>query len=208
VKKMNALILVDFQNDFMPGGALPVPSGDAVAPVANQLQAHFPIVVATQDWHPPNHCSFAVNHPGHRPGDLIQLHGLSQILWPEHCVQNTPGAEFASSLSLTRIAQVFQKGVDPDIDSYSGFFDNGHRRATGLEVYLRERNVTDVYVVGLATDYCVKFTALDAIALGFTTFVIEDACRGVDLESGDVSKAIAEMRQAGAQVILSGQLEC
>jgi nicotinamidase/pyrazinamidase len=109
---------------------------------------------------------------------------------------------------LTRIAQVFQKGVDPDIDSYSGFFDNGHRRATGLEVYLRERNVTDVYVVGLATDYCVKFTALDAIALGFTTFVIEDACRGVDLESGDVSKAIAEMRQAGAQVILSGQLEC
>src|SRR3989442_13276877 len=129
---MNALIIVDLQNDFLPGGALPVPHGDEVIPLANELQRRFDLVLATQDWHPANHGSFAANHPGKRPGDRIALNGLDQILWPNHCVQNTPGAAFVPSLDTSRVAQVFQKGTDPGIDSYSGFFDNGHPKATGL----------------------------------------------------------------------------
>ena len=156
---MKALIMVDLQNDFVPGGALSVPNGDQVIPIANQLQRDYSLVVATQDWHPPDHGSFAVNHKGRKPGDRVILDGIEQILWPMHCVQDTPGAEFVPALDRTRIAQVFKKGIDPRIDSYSAFFDNAHRRATGLGDYLKEQSVTDVYLLGLALDYCVKFSA-------------------------------------------------
>ena len=196
-----ALILIDLQNDFLPGGALAVPDGDAVIPVANALQRHFDLIVATQDWHPRDPGSFAANHPGEKIGDVIDLNGLPQILWPVHCVQNTPGAAFAPALRTDRITEIFRKGTDPAIDSYSGFFDNGHRRPTGLDVYLKARGVSDVYIMGLATDYCVKFSVLDARQLGFNVHVIEDGCRGVNLKPTDSADAIAEMRRAGAAII-------
>jgi nicotinamidase/pyrazinamidase len=198
---MHALILVDLQNDFCPGGALPVPEGDSIIPLINQIQSKFELVVSTQDWHPPEHGSFAANHPGAKIGEVIELNGLSQILWPVHCVQSTRGAEFVSSLDRSRVAKVFQKGTDPAIDSYSGFFDNGHRRSTGLGEWLTDRRVTSVHVCGLATDYCVKFTALDARHLGLETSFIEDASRGVELKPGDVATAIEEMRRAGVRVV-------
>jgi nicotinamidase/pyrazinamidase len=203
---MRALILVDIQNDFLPGGALAVPDGDAVIPVANKVQALFTLVVATQDWHPANHGSFAVTHPGKKPFDQIDLNGLPQTLWPVHCVQNTPGAALASSLSQSRIAKVFQKGTDPGIDSYSGFFDNGHRKSTGLGEWLKARGVMEVFVCGLATDYCVRFTALDAVQFGFKTLLIEDASRGVNLRPDDVRNAVEEMKRAGVNVVRSGEL--
>jgi nicotinamidase/pyrazinamidase len=197
---MNALILVDIQNDFLPGGSLPVPGGDAVIPLANRLQTAFPLVVATQDWHPANHGSFAASHPGKKPFDQITLNGLPQTLWPVHCVQGTRGAELSAALNRTNIAKVFPKGTDPGIDSYSGFFDNGHRKATGLGDWLKLRGVSEVFVCGLATDYCVKFTALDAIGLGFKTHLILDASRGVNLKPGDVTNAVEEMARAGVLV--------
>jgi nicotinamidase/pyrazinamidase len=184
-----------------------VPGGDRVIPVVNRLVPRFDLVVATQDWHPADHGSFAANHPGRKVGDVIELGGLPQVLWPVHCVQNTPGAELHPALDRSRLAAVFQKGTDPGIDSYSGFFDNGRdhpaggARATGLGDFLLKRQVTDVFVCGLATDYCVKATALDAAGLGFRTHVIEDACRGVGLKPGDVAGAIAEMRAAGVVVV-------
>ncbi len=204
---MKALLLVDIQNDFLPGGALPVPDGDQVAPVANLLMPHFDFVIATQDWHPANHASFADNHAQKKPGDRIILSGLSQILWPRHCVQNTPGAQLAAGLQLDRIQKTVQKGTDAAIDSYSGFFDNGHRRRTGLQDVLAGQGVTNLYVLGLATDYCVKFTVLDACALGYRVFVVVDGCRGVNLAPGDAAAALEEMRRAGAAVVVqSGQV--
>jgi len=203
---MNALLLIDLQNDFLPGGALPVPDGDHVVPLANQLQPLFALVVATQDWHPPNHGSFAANHPGKHAGDVIELNDLPQILWPVHCVQNSPGAAFAPALNTSRIDHVFQKGTNPAIDSYSGFFDNGHLRSTGLADYLKSKNVTGVYVLGLATDYCVKFTALDARQFNFNTYLIQDACRGVELKPGDIVRAVEEMKSAGVKIIHSRQV--
>ncbi len=200
---MNALILVDLQNDFLPGGALAVPHGDEVIPLANALQDRFDLVVATQDWHPSNHISFAANHPGRRIGDIIDLDGRPQVLWPTHCVQGTRGAELAAGLAKTKIARTIHKGTDPNIDSYSGFFDNGHLRSTGLAEYLREQSVGGVYMLGLATDYCVKATALDAVGLGLETYLIEDACRGVNLALGDVERASDDMRKQGVQVIQS-----
>ncbi len=201
---MKALILVDIQNDFLPGGALAVPDGDAVIPVANKLQSAFPVVVATQDWHPANHGSFAASHPGKKVFEQIELNGLPQTLWPVHCVQNTTGAELARALVRERIAKVFPKGTDPNIDSYGGLFDNGHRRSTGLGEWLKAQRVTEVFVCGLATDYCVKFTALDAAKMGFKTHLIEDASRGVNLRSDDVRNAIEEMKRAGVVVMQSG----
>ena len=194
---MEALIIVDVQNDFVDGGALAVPGGREVIPVINGLQRSFGLVVATQDWHPANHASFAVNHPGRQPYEQIDLHGLPQTLWPVHCVQGTLGADFAPGLDRARWERVFQKGTDPEIDSYSGFFDNGHRRATGLGDYLRARGVEEVTVVGLATDYCVKFTALDARGLGLRVRLLTDACRGVEVRPGDTDRALAEMQSAG-----------
>jgi len=197
---MNALIIVDMQNDFIEGGALAVPGGKGLVPLINKLQPHFDHIVATQDWHPANHGSFAANHPGEKAFELIDLDGLPQTLWPVHCVQNTPGADFAPGLDRSRWAAIFQKGTDPKVDSYSGFFDNGKRRATGLGDFLKKRGVDQVYVLGLATDYCVKFTALDSAALGFKTALIEDASKGVELHPGDVQKAIGELGQAGVTI--------
>ncbi len=198
---MNVLIVVDVQNDFLPGGALAVPNGDEVVAVANRLMPKFELVVATQDWHPTDHRSFASQHPGKSPGDRIDLNGLDQILWPDHCVENSPGAAFTTGLERERIGEVFRKGTDREIDSYSGFFDNGHRRATGLGDYLKKMGVSEVYVLGLATDYCVKLTALDARRLGFITHLVEDGCRGVELSPGDCAAAIEEMNAAGVSVI-------
>jgi nicotinamidase/pyrazinamidase len=203
---MNALIIVDLQNDFLPGGALPVPHGDEVIPLANDLQRHFDLVVATKDWHPPDHGSFAANHPGKKPGDRIMLDGIEQILWPVHCVQNTHGAEFAPLFDTSRIAHIFHKGVNPRIDSYSTFFDNAHRRHTGLAHYLEKRGIKDIYLMGLALDYCVKYSTLDARRLGLNTHVILDGCRGIEMERGDIGRAMDEMKQAGATILKSGDL--
>ena len=202
---MKALILVDLQYDFMPGGALAVAEGNRVVEIANRLMPHFDLVVATQDWHPAGHVSFASRH-GKQPGDIVDLGGISQVLWPDHCVQGTHGVELHHALNQTEIDHVVHKGTDPQIDSYSGFYDNQHRRATGLADYLRERNVSDVYVMGLATDYCVKYTALDARQLGFGTYLLEDGCRGVNLKSGDVDAAIEEMAAAGVKVVKGGSI--
>jgi len=203
---MKALLLIDIQNDFVPGGALAVPDGDEIVPIVNELQKRFELVIATQDWHPPDHASFAANHPGKKPGDIIELNGLTQILWPVHCVQNTPGADFVPALARTRINKVIQKGTDPQIDSYSGFYDNAHRRSTGLGRYLTSKTVAELYIAGLATDYCVKFTALDALPLKYKTYVIEDACRGVHLQPNDVAQAFSAMEEAGVQLIHSRNL--
>jgi nicotinamidase/pyrazinamidase len=203
---MKALILVDIQNDFLPCGALAVPDGDAVIPVANRLQTIFPLVAATQDWHPANHGSFAANHPGKKVFEQIDLNGLPQTLWPVHCVQGTSGAELAPGLQRERIAKIFPKGTDVGFDSYSGLFDNGHRKSTGLGEWLKAKGVTEVFVCGLATDYCVKFTALDAAQLGFKTHFIEDASRGVNLQPNDVMNAIAEMNRAGIATMQSSDI--
>ena len=203
---MKALILVDIQNDFLPGGALAVREGDDIVPVVNRLLAVFPLVVATQDWHPADHGSFAANHPGREIHEQIDLNGLRQTLWPVHCVQGTPGAELAAGLHRERIAKIFPKGTDAGIDSYSGLFDNGHRKSTGLGEWLKEKGVTEVFVCGLATDYCVKFTALDAANAGFRTCFIEDASRGVNLGPDDVKNAIAEMNRAGIATVPSANL--
>ena len=195
-----ALIVVDVQNDFLPGGALAVPDGDAVVSPINALMTSFDLVFATQDWHPRDHGSFAANHPGRQIGDVIDLNGLQQVLWPVHCVQETPGAEFAPGLDVARFTAIFRKGMDPTVDSYSGLYDNGHRHATGLGDALRSRGVREVSVCGLATDYCVKFTALDALRDGFAVTLIERACRGVNLKPGDVARAVEAMRAAGVTI--------
>ena len=196
-----ALIIVDIQNDFLPGGALAVNEGDQIIPLVNSIQNQFDLIVATQDWHPANHGSFAANHQEKSPGEVIDLYGLTQVLWPVHCVQNSPGAEFASDLDMKQVAKIFPKGTDPDIDSYSGFFDNGRKKKTGLGDFLQSEGVTHVYVVGLATDYCVKYTALDAASLGFQTTVIKDACRGVNLQRNDTEDALSEMAAKGIKII-------
>ena len=203
---MRALLLIDLQYDFCPGGALAVAHGDETIPIANKLAAKFDTVVATQDWHPPDHKSFAVNHAGKKPYDVIELEGLTQVLWPPHCVQGTPGCGLHAALDLTRLTKVVHKGTDPSIDSYSGFFDNGHRKATGLGDWLVGRGVDDVVVLGLATDYCVKFTALDARRLGMRVTVVRDGCRGVELAAGDSDRAFAEMREAGCAVVTSDEI--
>jgi nicotinamidase/pyrazinamidase len=200
---MKALILVDIQNDFLPGGALAVPDGDVIIPVVNRLQAAFSLVAATRDWHPADHGSFAANHPGKKVFEQIDLNGLPQTLWPVHCVQGTFGAEFAPALRRERIARIFPKGTDAAIDSYSGLFDNGHRKSTGLGEWLKASGIQEVFVCGLATDYCVKFTALDAAQLGFKTHFVEDASRGVNIRSNDVRNAIAEMNRAGIAPVRS-----
>jgi nicotinamidase/pyrazinamidase len=182
----NALILVDIQNDFCPGGSLAVKEGDKIVPIVNELQKKFDLVVATKDWHPADHSSFSI--------------------WPPHCIQGSMGAEFVKELDTSHIQKTFLKGVDQQIDSYSGFFDNEHNRSTGLGDYLKAQGVTDVTIVGLATDYCVKFTALDAVGLGFKTKVIADACRGVDVNPGDTDRAIEDMRKAGVEIIQSKEL--
>jgi nicotinamidase/pyrazinamidase len=196
----SALVIVDVQYDFVPGGALAVPEGDKVIPVINRLQPKYDLVVATQDWHPNGHGSFASSHAGKKVGDIANLAGLPQVLWPDHCIQGSHGAEFVKDLETARIARIFQKGTDPGIDSYSGMYDNGHRKSTGMAEYLKEQGITDVYIAGLATDYCVKFTALDAAKEGFSVHVILEACRGVNLLPRDVDRAVGQMRKAGIEI--------
>jgi nicotinamidase/pyrazinamidase len=198
---MRALILVDLQYDFMPGGSLAVPEGDQVVPIANELMSDFDLVVATQDWHPADHLSFASQHPDREIGEQIDLAGLEQILWPDHCVQGTRGAELHADLKQNQLDRIFPKGTDRLIDSYSGFYDNGHQKSTGMGEYLKEQGVQSVTVLGLAADYCVKWTALDAVKLGFQTSLSLRGCRGVDLSPGDVHRAYQEMQNAGVKII-------
>jgi len=196
---MNCLIIVDVQNDFLPGGALAVKDGDVVIPVINNLQNKFDLVVATQDWHPADHKSFASSHPGKKIFEEIELDELPQVLWPDHCVQETEGAEFSSELKTKKIEAIFRKGMDKNIDSYSGFFDNGKKKSTGLADYLKGRGVSSVFVCGLAADYCVYFTAKDALELGFQSTIISDATRAID--EANFKKAMQDFRSKGGQII-------
>lgn len=201
----SALILVDLQNDFCGGGALAVPGGDDVIPVANSVQSYFQHIIATQDWHPHDHLSFAANHPGAGVGDHLSIQGIDQTLWPVHCVQGTVGAEFHHALDRSRIQQVVHKGTDKVVDSYSAFFDNAHQRSTGLHDLLQAQGITHIYMMGLATDYCVKYSVLDARALGYAVTVIEEGCRGVGLKAADIPEAIAAMQAAGAEWVSYNQ---
>jgi nicotinamidase/pyrazinamidase len=198
--KVKALIIVDVQNDFVPGGALAVPKGDEVVPFINQLQRDFEIIVATKDWHPKGHVSFASTHPRTKVGERVQLEVGSQLLWPDHCVQGTPGAELVKDLETAKIQKTFLKGVDANIDSYSGMFDNGNLRETGLRSFLRERNVKEVTIVGLATEYTVKLTAVDCKKQGFDVTVLLDGCRSLEVKPGDTERAIREMKGIGILV--------
>lgn len=191
-----ALIVIDLQNDFCPGGALAVAGGDAILPQVNALLGQFAVRVLTQDWHPADHASFAANHPGAAPFSLMQMPYGPQVLWPTHCVQGTPGAAFHPGLNTDAADMVIRKGFRPQIDSYSAFFENDRQTATGLEGYLRARGVHSITLVGLATDYCVAYSALDAARLGFGVTVRLGACRGIDL-NGSLAAALAEMRAAG-----------
>jgi len=185
---MKTLILVDVQTDFMPGGALAVPDGDAVVPAINGLMNDYELIVATQDWHPPGHKSFASAHPGRKPFEMTELHGLEQTLWPDHCVQGTDGAAFHPDLDLRRVEAIVRKGMDPEIDSYSGFYDNGHRKSTGLAGYLREKSADDLYFCGLAADICVYYTLMDALKAGFRATLLERATRPLDPAAFDAAK--------------------
>lgn len=198
---MRTLIIVDIQNDFIPGGALAVPNGNRIIPVVNKIIHLFDLVVATQDWHPQNHKSFASNHEQKNPFEVIQLNGLQQTLWPDHCVQNTQGAELCKELDSHSIEAIFRKGMDPDIDSYSGFFDNGRKRTTGLAGFLKEKGATDLYFCGLAGDICVFYTLLDALKEGFSANFIEDASAPLDTENFDMIKE--EIISKGGKIIRS-----
>ena len=201
---MRALILVDIQNDFVTGGKLEVPNGEQIVPLVNELTAHFDLVVATQDWHPQSHKSFASNHPDKNPFDKILLGGLDQVLWPDHCVQGSRGADFHPQLQMECVEAIFRKGMDPGIDSYSGFFDNGHKKSTGLAGYLAERKVKSVYVCGLAGDYCVSYTARDSLQIGFKTVIIEDATRAID--NAGFEKAKEDILALGGTVLDSANI--
>lgn len=192
----DVLLVIDVQNDFCPGGALAVPDGDAVVPLINRLAAHFPHVLMTQDWHPRGHASFASTHAGHRPFETIEVAYGPQTLWPDHCVQGTKGAEFHADLAAARAELIIRKGTNPAIDSYSAFYENDQETATGLTGYLRTRGFSRLFMAGLATDFCVCYSAVDAAREGFEVVVIEDACRAIDLE-GSLADAKARMAAAG-----------
>jgi len=205
INSHDVLLVVDVQNDFCPGGALAVRDGDQVIPVIHQIAPRFDHIILTQDWHSPRHQSFASAHPGKHPFEQIELSYGPQTLWPDHCVQGTPGAEFHPDLHLTRAELVLRKGFRPEIDSYSAFFENDRTTATGLGSYLRERGFTRVFLAGLAYDYCVGYSALDARRLGFEAVIVRDACRAIDL-NGSVALIEAEFDAAGVQRIESAQL--
>lgn len=194
-----ALVVIDVQNDFCPGGALAVAGGDEIIPRINRLIAHFPVKVLTQDWHPANHSSFAANHPGAAPFSLTEMPYGPQVLWPVHCVQGTDGAAFHAALKTDPADLVIRKGFRPAIDSYSAFFENDHKTPTGLEGYLRSRGVTDLTFVGLAADFCVAYSAIDAARLGFGATVLEGACRAIDL-NGSLAAARNDMLAAGVRL--------
>ncbi|ANH98191.1 bifunctional pyrazinamidase/nicotinamidase [Pseudomonas koreensis] len=205
ISPRTALLVIDVQNDFTPGGQLAVPEGDLIVPLINRLGGLFKQVVIAQDWHPAGHASFASSHPGRKPYDVIQLPYGEQTLWPQHCVQGTAGAEFHPELDLPHAQLIIRKGCNPDIDSYSAFLEADRRTTTGLAGYLKERGVDTVYMVGLALDFCVMFSALDARAAGFNTFVVLDACRAIDM-NGSLAAARERMQTAGVGLIQSNQL--
>ena len=202
---MKALIIIDMQNDFLSGGSLAVPDGEEIVAIVNSMQQYFDLVVATQDWHPSTHKSFASNNPGKKTYDEIELNGLPQILWPDHCVQGTNGAMFTPLVNMNRVEAIFRKGTDIDIDSYSCFYDNGHRKSTGLGDYLRGKLITGVYFAGLAGDFCVYFSALDALVEGFDTYLMEDAVRSIDPEK--FKQAKAEIASRGGRIINSNDVK-
>ncbi|MFJ2462582.1 bifunctional nicotinamidase/pyrazinamidase [Pseudomonas sp. NPDC087615] len=205
ISSRTALLVIDVQNDFIPGGQLPVPKGDQIVPLINRIAGGFKQIVIAQDWHPKGHVSFASSHPGRQPFDVIKLPYGEQTLWPDHCVQATPGAEFHPELDLSHAQLIIRKGCNPDIDSYSAFLEADRRTTTGLSGYLIERGIDTVYMVGLALDFCVMFSALDARAAGFNTFVVLDACRAIDLD-GSLASAMDRMKGAGVGLIQSTDL--
>ena len=202
---MKALLVVDVQNDFCPGGALAVPQGDAIIPQIKELGRHFEHVILTQDWHPPGHLSFASSHPGKEPFETVRLASGEQILWPDHCVQGTIGAELHPDLSLEKAELIIRKGFRPAVDSYSAFFENDHQTSTGLAGYLKEREIDTLYLCGLATDFCVYWSAVDGREQGLNIEVVMDATRGIDTE-GSMDRAIAAMRGAGVVLTSSGEV--
>lgn len=196
-----ALILVDIQNDFCPGGNLAVKGGDDIIPLVNKIMDKYDIIVATQDWHPKSHKSFASNNEGKQIGELSTLNGLPQVMWPDHCIQNTEGAKIHKDLDMSKTIKIFQKGTNPEIDSYSGFFDNDKKSSTGMSEWLKEQGVDSVHIVGLALDYCVKATAEDAKKLGFKTSVIIEATRAVNISPDDGEKAIKSLKELGVAIL-------
>ena len=205
ISPRTALLVIDVQNDFIPGGQLAVPEGDLIVPLINRLAEQFKQVVIAQDWHPAGHASFASSHPGRQPYDVIQLPYGEQTLWPDHCIQGKSGAEFHPELHLPHAQLIIRKGCNPDIDSYSAFLEADRVTTTGLAGYLKERGIDTVYMVGLALDFCVMFSALDARAAGFNTFVVLDGCRAIDL-NGSLASAIERMQEAGVGLIQSTEL--
>ncbi|TDN95131.1 nicotinamidase/pyrazinamidase [Salegentibacter sp. 24] len=202
---MKTLIIIDPQNDFMPGGSLPVPKGDEIIPVINNLQEKFDLVIVSQDWHPKGHASFAISHNGKKEFETIDLDGIQQVMWPEHCVRNTFGAEFHKDLKTAKIEAIFRKGTDSEIDSYSAFYDNKHLKSTGLSGYLKEKKADHLYFCGLAAEICVYFTAKDALKEGFNATIIEDATKALDTE--DFEKAKADLVELGGGIITSEAIE-
>lgn len=198
---MKTLIIVDVQNDFIPGGSLEVPGGDRIVPVINRIMPEFDLVVATQDWHPQEHMSFASNHEGKKEFDKIQLDGMDQVLWPDHCVQGSAGAAFHGDLNLQPAEAIFRKGMDPGIDSYSGFYDNGHKKSTGLAGYLREKGAESLWFCGLAADICVYFSMKDALEEGFEVHLVKNATRPLEQETFE--KQLEELREKGVEIIES-----
>ena len=201
---MKTLVIIDVQNDFMPGGPLEVPDGNLVVPVINSILSGFDLILATQDWHPKDHTSFASNHFEKKPFEKIELHGMLQTLWPNHCIQGSEGAELHREINSNPIAVIFRKGMDPDIDSYSGFYDNNHLLSTGLAGYLKEKTITELYFCGLAADICVYYTVLDSILEGFSSVLIEDASRPLYPDKFDDVKC--ELAKLGVRIIKSNEL--
>jgi len=202
----SALLLVDVQNDFCPGGSLAVPEGDQIVPVVNRMMPGFAAVIATQDWHPRDHISFASSHPGHQPLDTITLPSGEQTLWPDHCVAGSVGADFHPHLETRSLSLILRKGTRRELDSYSAFLENDRTTATGLEHYLRGLGLMHLFVAGLATDVCVYYTVLDALRMGFAVYLVEDAARGIDLPTGSLRTRLKEMEAAGAVRTSSGSL--
>ena len=196
---MKTLVLVDIQNDFLKGGSLAVPEGEKIIKPINKIIKQYDLVIATKDWHPKNHISFASNHPDKKIGDIINVNGVDQVLWPDHCIQNSYGSDFPEQLDISKLAKVIYKGSDANIDSYSGFFDNGHFRSTGLSDYLKSKDVYKIDYVGLATDYCLKYTAIDSVSEGFKTRVLINCIKGIEEKGCEL--ALNEMKSKGIELI-------
>ncbi|REE25500.1 nicotinamidase/pyrazinamidase [Winogradskyella pacifica] len=201
---MKTLLIIDVQNDFMPSGSLPVPNGDEIVPVINKVQDKFDLVIGTQDWHPKDHISFASNHEEKSNFDVIEIHNQPQTLWPDHCVQGTEGAKFHPGLNTEKFEAIFRKGTDKTIDSYSAFYDNGHLKSTGLTGYLKDKEITQLYVCGLAADICVYFSIIDALQEGFSCYFIDDASKALDAKEFETLKK--EMIAKGIQIVRSESL--